>query len=68
MQICTRRRWPSDIVLSRWYRSISSSCTSWRRRSGSTPSTPKIILPAVMSPCTMVLGPRDGGIRGCECV
>jgi hypothetical protein len=50
MQICTRRRWPSLMVVMRWYRSMSSSCTSWRRRSGSTPSTPKIILPAVMSP------------------
>lgn len=50
MAICTRRFWPSLMVVTRWYRSMSSSSTSCARRAGHTPSTPKIILPAEMSP------------------
>mmetsp|Transcript_7770 Transcript_7770/g.28367 ORF Transcript_7770/g.28367 Transcript_7770/m.28367 type:complete len:228 (-) Transcript_7770:238-921(-) len=52
MQICTRLRWPSETFIMLQSRSMSRSWTRRARRSGSTSSTPKIILPAVKSPAS----------------
>ena len=52
MQICTRRRWPSETVIMLQSTSMSSSSMSRARRSASTFSTPKIIFPAEKSPAS----------------
>ena len=52
MQICTRRRWPSDTRFRRQAGSMSSSSISRARRAGSTPSTLCMMSPAPMSACS----------------